>query len=362
MNHLTDEKDERRGKPSASNGEAYELCNGRHAMSSGIEDTRSAAADEGIRIHEWLEDSDSAALTPEELSLAKEMEEQRETLMALTFPDLQEKPLNLLITEKRLWYRNNRFSGKADFIAIRDGVALIVDYKCGRTPVSPAETNGQMRWNVALLDCSYAFDEVTVALLQPRCGPPSTFTYDKKAIAKTRRKVMATLRKMESDNPTLRAGEKQCKYCKAKPFCPALKKKREELMQISDAHLLSATQLSEVLNVLPAVKAQCKAIEEHAKGLLHEDTNAIPGYELSDPAITRSVNNIVEAFRRLENADLIDEAGFMDCCTVRIGTLQKAVAEHIESGPTDARRQMNTVLGETITEKAKAVSLRRTKE
>jgi len=265
----------------------------------------------------------------------------------------------LLIKEKRLWYRGNRFSGKADLIAIKDGVALIVDYKCGRIPVTPAETNGQMRWNVALMAHHYAFNEVTVALVQPRCGPPSTYTYDQKAIKKARAQVTSTLRKMESNNPVLRVGEKQCKYCKAKAFCPALQKKQGDLMRVSDVHALTPVQLSEVLTVLPAVKAQCKAIEEHAKELLHEDANAIPGYGLTEPTLMRSVNDIVTAFERLGKANLIDEARFMECCSVKIGHLQKAVASHTSSGPTEARRQMNTALGDAITEKMKAVSIRR---
>jgi hypothetical protein len=357
MNHLTEEKDERRGKPSASNGEAYEACPGRHAMSAGLKDTRSEAADEGVRIHSWLEESAGIDLAPEELELAMTMREQRDMIIDLTFPKVRDK--GLLVKEKRLWYRGKRFSGKADLIVISGGVALVIDYKCGRIPVTPAETNGQMRWNVALMANHYAFDEVTVALIQPRCGPPSTYTYDKKAIKKARAKVTATLRKMESNNPVIRAGEKQCKYCKAKALCPALQKKQDALMRISDVHALTPVQLSEVLAVLPAVKAQCKAIEVHAKELLHENVNAIPGYGLTDPTVMRSVNDIVSAFKRLEGADLIDEEKFMECCSVKIGDLQKAIAAHTSSGPSEARRIMNTALGNAITEKMKAVSLRR---
>ena len=178
---MSELKDERDGKPSASKGEDYEACHGKHQMESGLEDSSSDAAEEGNRIHLWLEDDQAIELVDNELALAKEMESQRCTIMGFVFPDWQDNPPATIINEERLWYRGNRYSGKADFVAIDGKKALIVDYKCGRIPVSHARENGQMRWNVALLDCKYDLDYVTVArssldVVRQPCTPTTCLT------------------------------------------------------------------------------------------------------------------------------------------------------------------------------------------
>lgn len=357
MNHL--EKDERKGKPSASNGEAYELCNARHQMEAGMADTSSSAAEEGNRIHLWLEDNTAIELSREELLLAREMDEQRDMIMDLTFPDWRENPPTLIVKEERIWYRGKRYSGKADFIAIRGFTALIVDYKCGRIPVTPARDNGQMRWNVALMDHKYSFNEVTVALIQPRCGAFSTHTYDAKAVASARRKVTSTLRKMEGANPKLRAGEKQCKYCKAKRLCPALQEKQEVIISVANVNALTSAQMSELMGVLPAVEARCKAIKDHAKALLKENHDAIPGYELTDPSSSRSIIDPLSAMSLAEHDGMLDQDYFISCCTVSITKLQKAIGEYTNMKPSEVRRRMNTVLGHTILEKKRESSVRK---
>ena len=328
-------------------------------MEAGLKDTSSSAAEEGNRIHLWLEDNTAIELSSEEMALAREMDEQRDMVMDLTFPDWREKPPSLIVKEERIWYRGKRYSGKADFIAIRGTTALIVDYKCGRMPVTPAKDNGQMRWNVALMDHKYAFDEVTMALIQPRCGPVSMHTYNDKAVAAARRKVTSTLRKMEGKNPKMRAGDKQCKYCKAKRLCPALEEKQGVIASITNVNALTPAQLSDVMGVLPAVEARCKAIKDHAKELLKENPDAVPGYELTTPNPSRSIIDPLSAMSLAEHDGLLDKDYFISCCSVSITKLQKAIAEYADMKPADVRRRMNTVLGHTILEKKREPSIRK---
>lgn len=356
MNEL---KDERGGKPSASNGEAYELCNGRHQMESGLTDYTSDAAEEGNRVHLWLEDDTLIKLEGEELSLAEEMLAQRNTVMDMVFPDWRENPPTIIEKEKRLWYNGARYSGKTDYFAIGDRKALILDYKCGRIPVTPAKDNGQMRWNVGLLDRHYAFDEVTVVLVQPRCGPPSIHTFDKKGVKKCRQKVTRTLRLMESANPKLRAGEKQCKYCKAKTMCPELSKRQDALSTVQDTEALTNDQISTLLDVIPAVEARCKAIKEHAKELLRNNPSCLEGWALVTPSATRSVTSPRRAFKRMEEESLIDAEKFLNACSVSITKLQREVVDHTGMGPTEAKRTISTVLGDAMGEKQREPSIKK---
>ena len=213
--------DERKGKPSASDGENYERCNGKVKLSSGMPDNSSKVARVGDKIHAWLNGED-IKLDSDEMYMAKLCERDRHTIFDLVFPDWEDNPPEQS-NEERKWYRSKRFSGKADVVAWRGRNALILDYKTGRIPVTHAKDNGQLRWLTVLWNQRKRFDEVTVVISQPHCGAMTVHTYDAAALAKARRRVTRTLRKMNAPNPTLRAGAKQCKYCKAKAICPALK-------------------------------------------------------------------------------------------------------------------------------------------
>lgn len=357
MNQISNE---RQGKPSGSNGPSYEKCSGKFKLEQGLPNETSSAAAEGNRIHEWCSDPDSIKLEGEELDLAKECLSQREMLLGMVFNDYIDNPPQYII-EKRLWYHRNRFSGKPDFIALRDGRALLVDYKCGRIPVERAERNVQLKWYVALVAHVYNIKEIVVAIVQPRCSASTLHSLDKKGITACRNRVTRTLRRMEAPNPTLNPGPVQCKYCKAKAICPALQKKQESLATIKDAQAITPMQMSGILDFLPIIEDRCKAIKEHAKRMLNDGAN-IQGWQLTPASPRRSINDPEAAMTRLDSAGLIDPNDFLGACRVSVGKLQRAVGESMSVGPGDARRLVNNALGEVIEEKQGEPKMERIKE
>jgi len=180
MNHMIDI---RKGKPSASDGEANELCPGRHQMSLGMKDKSTPQSLTGDKIHQWLHDPSSTVLEDYDLIIGKKCLQQREALMDLMWDDWRTNP-PIIIQEERLWYRNDKFSGVPDFVAIRDGLCLIADYKTGPIKVANASVNRQLMWLAVLANYKYRFNEVTVSVIQPTCGPPTSHTYDKQCLVK----------------------------------------------------------------------------------------------------------------------------------------------------------------------------------
>tara|TARA_R110002020_G_scaffold265840_8_gene480681 strand:+ start:466 stop:1539 length:1074 start_codon:yes stop_codon:yes gene_type:complete len=352
--------DERQGVPSASDGGPLEECHGKHHMEKGLADETSEAANEGNRVHEWLYE-EKIELSDEEMMLAKECEVQRNMLMDITFND-RHNVSPLILKEQRLWYRNNRYSGKPDFVAIRGGVCLLVDYKCGRITVPHAKENAQLRWTVPLIASKYKVNSVTVAIVQPRCGRPTLHTYDEAGIKACRSKVVSTLRKVEGDNPRLKPGL-GCRYCKAKAICPALSEKQDAIARVEDVLALTPVQMSEFLPVIKAVEERCKAIKDRARDMLSEDESAIPGYRLKPGNIERRVGDQVTAFNRLENelGGGFDIEMYLKCCNVSVTKLQKQLAVAGEMGPTEAKRLLNTVLGDAITERQKSSTVAKEK-
>jgi hypothetical protein len=346
MNHMIDV---RKGKPSASDGEANELCPGRHQMSLGMKDKATPQSLTGDKIHQWLYDPSSVVLEDYDLIIGKKCLQQREALMDLMWDDWRKNP-PIIIQEERLWYRKDKYSGVPDFVAIRDGLCLIADYKTGPIKVANAANNRQLMWLAVLANYKYHFNEVTVSVIQPTCGPPTSHTYDKQYLAKARNKVNSVLRRMNDGNAFLRAGEKQCKYCKAKELCPALQSKAHAISRVKDVTALTSIQLSEAMLVIPAVRAMCIAIEDRMREMLEDNPQAIPTHELVAGRTTRRVSDASVALERLKTDDLLSDSGFLESVSVSLPKLIKQVQQYGELGPMDARQAVDTVLHDLIIE------------
>lgn len=347
MNHMTDV---RKGKPSASAAEENERCPGRHQMSVGMQDQPTSQSLTGDKIHNWLFDPTSVELSGYDLVLAKKCLHQREALMDLMWDDWKTNPPKI-IQEERLWYRQDKFSGVPDWIAIRDGICLIADYKTGPLKVANAAENRQLMWLAVLANNKYKIKEATVSIIQPSVGPPTSYTYDKAALVRARNKVNSVLRRMQDGQAFLRPGEKQCKYCTAKELCPALKNKATAIQRVKDVDALTNLQLSEAMHNIPAIRAMCNAIEDKVRYVLEEAPAAIPDYQLTEGRTTRAIKEPQLAAERLFTDGLVSETGLMESVSISLPKLVKQVGQYSEMGQYEAKKAVNDCLGELIEEK-----------
>ena len=339
------EIDERRGAPSASKAAQYELCHGSHVAGKKFKSKGSAAATLGTNKHLVMTGL-NVDLADVDLEDCREAERQRETMLDFVFPDRFANPVTSLL-EVRMWYRNNRYSGVPDLLAIRDGRALIVDYKFGRVKVAHAEKNAQLKWLSVLAAYNHKIDKVTVCIIQPQCGGFTSHTYDKDDLKKARRSVQYHLRLTESENLLLRPGKEQCRYCPANEACPALHS-QAHLASITKVEALTPVQLSGAMDMVVAVESACKAIRKRAGEALKDDPNALPGYELVRGSSRRSIGNTVEAFELLAREGLMTQADFIEACSVGVGKLQKVLEQVGQCGPKEAREKLEEVLDGVI--------------
>jgi len=343
MKNTTDTNDERNGRPSASSGEANEACPPRERMSRGMPNTTNKVAQAGDRIHERLAGNKNIKLSSDEEYMASLCERDRAALYSLVFSGSEDGATLVESIEERRWYARNRFSGKADVVAWKGRKALILDYKTGRVPVSHAKDNGQLRWLAVLWNQRKRFDEITVAISQPHCGAMTTYTYDAAALKKARLRVMSALRKMESPDARFRVGEKQCKYCRAKSICPALKDSEMTIKAIDKVESLTPAQMSGLLDVIPIIEERCKSIKAAATTMLTNGAN-IDGYTLIDGQSRRKVTDPMGAYVFLTGAGLIDDHHFLDAATISVAKLQKAIAEYNDLSVGEAKKEMEDKL------------------
>jgi len=342
-------EDKRKGRPSASAAKANRLCNGRHKMCLPIKDTESPAAAAGTLAHLYMED-DTIKIPDDMLSACEEAKSQRDHLVGMVWADWETNPPELHL-EERLWYRKDRYSGKADWIGIRDKKALIIDYKFGRIAVDKACQNDQLVWLAVLVFTNFNVDRITVAIVQPYCGPVTLHTYEVDDLQRLRWRVLSIVRRIDQQHAPLRAGPAQCKYCKAIHVCPAIEGKRDAIARIDEQQMTTLTNahLVSMLDAVPAVRTLCEKIEGEAVSRLQSDPRAIRGYELIRSKGRRGIKDVNAAVLRLLAAGVIDAEGIAAASSLQVGKLQRVMQEYNEVGLKEAREIIEEVIGDGMT-------------
>lgn len=344
------EKDVRRGMPSASDFGHLKKCPGKHQSQTGRKDSESSQAARGTLIHEFLANPEKIEILKgdeEAISLAMDMISERNALLKRVWHRTVSNPPNYF-NEERMWYRGDRYSGVPDVLAIKDGIGFIIDYKTGPIAVPHASENIQLMALAVLADYVHGLEGCHVGIIQPPCGSPHTYYYDKAALVKARRVVTRILRDIEAKHPRLKAGESQCRYCLAKVDCPAVKAAQEGLMALSTVTLLTGNQISDALSILPVVEGRCKALKDEASLRLTKDGDSVPGYGLGKTSRRRKVTNTYEAGMDMVDNDLVSNEDLSACATISFSKLVNAVKDHMEVNRIEAQFMAEEALGKNL--------------
>ena len=351
MENVGKSNENRGGNPSGSGFEGYSLCAGKFLLEQkhGVDNSTDISRS-GDRIHHCLETGkDKDKLTPRELDICNSCEQHALTARDMVFKG--EKP-DGEYAEQRLWSRNKKYSGQSDLTAYKGPRYLVLDYKTGPKAVPHARVNKQLKCLAALTYQKYKKDgctEVVVCIVQPLAGPPTYHLYEEADLKRAVSWANALVRRITTGTPKLKAGETQCKYCKAKTACPALAGEAESLSQIKSLDMLSPSQLGQALEKAAAVKGLIKELEDRAKELLEEDPNSVEGFELREGAKRRSVKDSRDTIGTLLNAGIIDELVMADCVKVELGKVESAVADAQGISLPKAKLLVAETIGDKIT-------------
>ena len=350
MENVGKSNENRGGNPSGSGFEGYSLCGGKFLLEQehGVDNSTDISRS-GDRIHHCLETGkDKDKLTPRELDICNSCEQHALTARDMAFKG--EKP-DGEYAEQRLWSRNKKYSGQSDLTAYKGPRYLVLDYKTGPKAVAHARENKQLKCLAALTYQKYKKDgctEVVVCIVQPLAGPPTYHLYEEADLKRAVRWANALVRRITTGTPKLKAGDVQCKYCKAKVACPALAGEAESLSQIKSLDMLSPSQLGEALAKASVVKGLIKELEDRAKDLLEEDPNSVEGFELREGAKRRSITDSRDTIGTLMSAGILDELVIADCVKVELGKIESAVAKAQDISLPKAKLLVAEVIGEKI--------------
>ena len=199
------------------------------------------------------------------------------------------------------------FGGTADCIIHKEekGILEVIDYKHGAgVPVS-VEGNKQLMYYAlgALLTFKgygRPIKTVVVTVVQPRCSieDASVRSWEFAAfdLLDFEADLLAAAGETRTASPRMESGG-HCQFCRARPSCPELQAKEQQLMAVEFDDLtevdtqevitiLSPEQISKALGIFPAIEERMRAIREAAYAVL-AGGGSVPGYKLVPKRATR---------------------------------------------------------------------------
>jgi CRISPR/Cas system-associated exonuclease Cas4 (RecB family) len=181
--------------------------------------------------------------------------------------------------------------GTSDAVIVHPDRITIIDLKYGMGVRVDAQENEQlMLYALAALEkfgVAYDFKEVVMVIHQPRLNHVSEYAVPVEHIQAFAERAREAAKKALFDNdPTYEAGEKQCKFCKAKAVCPALKAEVDAMTadvatpaDFADLVQGDGKDLAEALKRVAVIEQWCAAVREEAERRLVAG-ETVPGFKL----------------------------------------------------------------------------------
>ena len=368
--------DERAALPSASSAHRYASCPGSFLLEQQVTEpeTSSADATTGNRIHAVLagenvhkHPADQIVLTSEESEIVDLCTHQEAQLVQSVFRG--SKPTTT-VRERRFWSLDSEWrklwSGKPDVVHLLGDRVLVIDYKTGRGAVEHATGNLQLRALAVLAAERWegSINNVTVAIIQPHAGEPSTCTYNRDGLERARVEINELMFWVKRPGQALVPSTEACRYCKAKAICPKAQAVVETLPATvpkeSGEIVMSPDQIARFLEVAPLAEAVIESVRGKARRIL-EAGGTIPGWKLKPGSIRESIVKPEVVFGRFVQAGGT-QANFAKIITVTKTKLRDSVKAVTGTKGKELDAQVEAMLDGCTEAKPTAPSLVKEKE
>jgi hypothetical protein len=265
-------------------------CPGSVRQSEGVHKVSSQYADRGNEAHTL----GYAKLMGQPFSLLGDEEEDAAVDMYVDYVESLGKPVMLEQRFDLSKYFPNLY-GTADCVKYWPAVKKlrVVDYKHGAgVPVEVEENAQLMYYGLGAMSALGApVAEIELVIVQPRChhpeGPIRSWKTTPARLLDFVADLIDDAKATEDPNAPLVPGD-HCRWCPAKPTCPALREKSLMLAEQTFSSLQSydPKKLSETLNMLSVMDTWIKGVREFAYREA-EQGRVPPGWKMVDKRATR---------------------------------------------------------------------------
>jgi len=352
--------DERKGKPSASGFSRLALCAGSWNLESTLpEQEANTNMQLGTDVHAVLADQKPfEELTEEGQEIATRcLYEFSDMIRQL---DLGERTKE--IVEERFWYQD-LFSGAIDRIDFFGDIAVVTDYKTGRTAQGRASENTQLKAYAVLVKEAYPeLKTIFVSIIQPLAGGTTIAEYNEDELAAAKEEIIGIVNASLKPDAPRTPSHDACKWCRAKSICPDAYGQAQAAK--TQLQILSGVAIATLSNEeLASLDAKAEVVEDFIDEIRKELKSRlmagqqITGLSLTKGRTSRSVPDVAAAASTLSGILKPDE--FLACTKVSITSLEKALAKAKGIKPKDAKSALDAELGWLIETKEGEPSISR---
>jgi len=338
---------ERKGKPSASGISRLALCAGSWNLESTLpEQEPNQYMQLGTDVHAALAGTkEFEDLTEEGQEIATRCLSDFSTIIAQL--DLGDRTAEAL--EQRFWY-NDAYSGAIDRIDFFGDVAVVTDYKTGRTSQGKASENQQLKAYAVLVKYHYPeLKTIYVAVIQPLAGGTTIAEYNEQELEAATTEILGIVSaSLEPDAPRTPSAN-ACKWCRAKSICPDAY--GQAIAARTHLQVLSEVAISTLSNEeLVSIDSKADIVEDFIDEIRKEikqrlmSGQQITGRKLGKGRTTRSVSSdsaaVVSAL-----SSILSQQDVMACAKISLTGLEKAVAKVKGIKQKEAKQAVEDSLG-----------------
>jgi putative component of toxin-antitoxin plasmid stabilization module len=273
-------------KLSASGAHRWMACPGSIVAEAGLPDRPSAHAAEGTAAHSLAEECIRHGKSPfDQVGVTFEM-----AVAVQQYLDYICDLPGAVEVEQRVefgrWIPNG--FGTVDAVSVHEGVIRVVDLKYGKGVRVDAERNRQlMLYALGAYDERCLLDDIREAVLvivQPRLDHISEWRLPIAELLAFGDEAAAAAKRALAHDAERIPGESQCRFCKAKPTCPALLQLTHDVIAedfdaLPGIQALDDAQLGQVLTHKAMILDWLSSVEDHVTEQLLTG-KVVPGWKL----------------------------------------------------------------------------------
>jgi hypothetical protein len=339
-------------------------------MQKGLPDIVTKESEQGDRLHDYSAhpEYERKLLSPEEqdlLRIADWLEKQAFDAIGIKGASYIEK--------REAEMQDGSLSGHPDLMRIyghglldtpRDSVTVITDRKFGWAPVARADVNLQMRVYALLATTP----DVYVSILQPRAALADRVTiakYNPDNKTDARWEIDAIVKATEAPDAPLVAGEEQCRYCRARAICPALREAISKELVVFDDDMSPELSKRAKLSRVEARLAQAKdeqlgallsacALARLVNDPLGDEIRSriaagqMEGYTVGKESEVRVITNVRKAVSLIVLNRMLPRDRVLERCELSIGGIEEEYRKATKVSEKQAKADVNKVLADVI--------------